>query len=413
MKICLFEDHKTENFYPLTLSRPVYELLCGTGTLSQKLRWLFPESEFSFFCRKYLKHHSSDFYNTHDVSLSSDSYYFLFNGRLANVEMIKSIFTESPDEEKLFLSDDSVCAAIIKGSKLKKLSDSENGLIELNSFTDIKSETIDLKLYNFIWDLIYDNGNRIRTEFQSFKQFFNTGNTENNFRDIHLISPENIIIGKGTKIYPGVVIDASDGPVIIGNNSIILPACFIEGPCFIGDNVKIKAGSTIYQNVSIGSVCKIGGEVEDSVIMPYSNKQHSGFIGHSYIGSWVNLGADTNCSDLKNNYSTVKVRLNQKQIDTGKQFLGLIMGDHSKTAINTMFNTGTVAGFSANIFGAGFPGKFIPSFSWGGDNLSVYDPEKAISVAEKVMMRRNISMSTYDKELFKKIFEMTENERKQ
>jgi UDP-N-acetylglucosamine diphosphorylase/glucosamine-1-phosphate N-acetyltransferase len=165
--------------------------------------------------------------------------------------------------------------------------------------------------------------------------------------------------------------------------------------------------------VSIGKVCKVGGEVEDMIMMDYSNKQHAGFIGHSYLGSWVNLGADTNCSDLKNNYSQVKIKLSSGEVDTGMQFLGVLVGDHTKTAINTMFNTGTVAGFSSNIFGAGFPDKYIPSFSWGGSDAGFieYDPEKSIKTAKIVTARRNVPFTASDEKLFKNIFEMTRKER--
>jgi len=164
--------------------------------------------------------------------------------------------------------------------------------------------------------------------------------------------------------------------------------------------------------VSVGKECKIGGEVEDSIVLPYSNKQHAGFIGHSYLGSWVNLGADTNCSDLKNNYSTIKVQLNGKAVDTETQFLGVMMGDHSKTAINTMFNTGTLVGFSCNVFGAGFPDKYIPSFSWGGsDGLSTYTLDKSISTAKVVMSRRDEKFLPANENLFEKIFNLTSKER--
>jgi UDP-N-acetylglucosamine diphosphorylase/glucosamine-1-phosphate N-acetyltransferase len=160
-------------------------------------------------------------------------------------------------------------------------------------------------------------------------------------------------------------------------------------------------------------MCKVGGEVEQSIIHSYSNKQHEGFLGHAYLGQWVNLGADTNNSDLKNNYSNVKVVLNDGEpIDTHSIFAGLIMGDHSKTAINTMINTGTVVGFSSNIFGNGFPEKYVTSFSWGGsDSLSTYEISKSIEVAKKVMERRNKTFSEIEIELFKEVFRLTQKER--
>ena len=196
-------------------------------------------------------------------------------------------------------------------------------------------------------------------------------------------------------------------------SATVFPNAVVEGPVFLGEKAQIKSCARIYENVSIGKVSKVGGEVEDSIILPYSNKQHSGFIGHAYLGNWVNLGADTNCSDLKNNYGTVKAYVNGEVVNSGSQFLGVIMGDHSKTAINTMFNTGTTVGFSCNIFGAGFPDKYIPSFSWGGsDAVTTYDIERSIETAKRVMQRRSKDMHESEEKLFRKIFDLTKKERR-
>ncbi|HSW53769.1 MAG TPA: hypothetical protein VLH59_01650, partial [Ignavibacteriaceae bacterium] len=175
---------------------------------------------------------------------------------------------------------------------------------------------------------------------------------------------------------------------------------------------KIKSCATIYPNVSIGKVCKVGGEVEDTIIHSYTNKQHSGFLGHSYLGSWINLGADTNNSDLQNNYGTIKVQVNGRHIDSGRQFVGLMMGDHSKTAINTMFNTGTVVGFSSNVYGAGFPPKYIVSFGWGGsESMKEYKLVKAVETASAVFARREKTFSKEDEALFETIFNLTKEDR--
>jgi UDP-N-acetylglucosamine diphosphorylase/glucosamine-1-phosphate N-acetyltransferase len=164
--------------------------------------------------------------------------------------------------------------------------------------------------------------------------------------------------------------------------------------------------------VSIGNVCKVGGEVEDLIMMSYSNKQHEGFIGHAYLGSWINLGADTNCSDLRNNYGFVKSYVQGEPINTRAQFLGLVMGDHSKSGINTMFNTGTVVGVSCNIYGAGFPSKNLTSFTWGGkDDLQTYEINKCIDTAKVVMARRKIEFTKTDETLLRKIFGITKDER--
>ena len=228
-----------------------------------------------------------------------------------------------------------------------------------------------------------------------------------------MLNQHNIFIGEGSVIKSGAVIDAEDGPVYIGKNVKVMPNAVIAGPCFIGDNSIIKIGAKIYENTSIGECCKVGGEVEGSIIHSFANKQHDGFLGHSYISQWCNLGAGTNTSDLKNNYSNVKVMLNGKEIDTGSMFVGLIMGDHSKSSINTMFNSGTICGVSSNIFGSGFPSKNIPSFSWGGsESLTEYKLEKAVEVAKEVLKRRNVEFTEVDEKLFNKIFEMTSSQRK-
>ena len=181
----------------------------------------------------------------------------------------------------------------------------------------------------------------------------------------------------------------------------------IVGPVYIGKKCKVKCGAKIYEGTSIGQVCKVGGEIEETIIHEYSNKQHDGFLGHAYIGSWCNLGADTNNSDLKNNYGSVDVILDgENKTDTGLTFVGLFMGDHSKTGIDTMFNTGTVVGFCSNVFGAGYLPKYISSFSWleAKEENQIYKLEKAVDVAKKVMQRRDIRFSNSDKTIFNYLF---------
>ena len=187
----------------------------------------------------------------------------------------------------------------------------------------------------------------------------------------------------------------------------------IHGPAFIAQNSIVKMNATIYHNTSVGKASKVGGEIENTIIHSYSNKQHNGFLGNSYLGSWVNLGAGTTNSDLKNNYGNIKVFINNKLIDSGRQFVGLTMGDHSKAAINTSFNTGTVVGVSCNVFGGSFPPKYHPSFCWGGcEALTTFDIDRSIEVAERVMQRRNVVLTEIDKELFRTVFSLTEPERR-
>lgn len=206
---------------------------------------------------------------------------------------------------------------------------------------------------------------------------------------VFLLHPERVFIGSNIRIDPCVVLDASDGPIIIESGVHVQAHSVLMGPCFIGQGSKIKAGAKIYPHSVIGELCKVGGEVENSIIHAFSNKQHEGFLGHSYIGEWVNLGADTNTSDLKNTYGAIRITRRSKPVDTGRMFLGLLCGDHTKSGINTMFTTGTVCGIHANVFGAGYAPQEISSFAWGaiGDNRR-YPLKKAISVAETVMQRR-------------------------
>lgn len=411
MHICIFEDKKTENFYPLSLSHPVYDLLCGIKTLREKILCYFPNAKQTLFCRKYLEETVKQNNPGIEVNNLEDDNYLFVNGRV----LIDEIFYEAIGKnstEKIFVKDDTLIAARITSETIKKIKSNITDLPDISLFDGIPHETVVVDTVNYIWDLITLNGSQLK---QDFNRINAPGISEDArlFRGVHLINKDDVIIENGTVIKPGVVVDASNGPIYIGKDVEIFSNSVIEGPVYIGDKSKIKSCATIYENVSIGKICKIGGEVEEAIIMPYTNKQHAGFLGHAFLGSWINLGAGTNCSDLKNNYSTIKVSYNNKQIDTGLQFLGLIMGDHSKTGINTMFNTGTITGFSCNIFGDGFPDKYIPSFSWGGkEKIVTYDIEKSISTAAKVMQRRKINLTPADEDLFKYIFNLTEDDRK-
>ncbi len=412
MQICIFEDIEFSNLEPLIFNRPVYDLLCGTSTLKEKILRSYGNINYSLHTRPYLKALVEQQNPGIPVNQINDDYCLFINGRIIAPKNLSEILPLIETEDKVFVNEETVVAAYLSAERLKKRKSFLNDLFSISDFEGLPLKIIDIKCACYIWDLMNINGSQIKEESEYF-----INETRNNYVNIlpssvHTIKPENIFIGKNAVVKPGVVLDASNGPIIIEEDVEIFPNAVIEGPCFIGKGSKIKSCATIYENVSIGNTCKIGGEVEQSVFMPYSNKQHSGFIGHAYIGSWVNLGADTNNSDLKNNYSTVKATIGGKEIETGLQFLGLMMGDHSKSAINTMFNTGTVVGFSCNIFGPGFPDKYIPSFSWGGaESMTTYDVNKSMQTAKVVMSRRKVEFTKADEEVFKTVFELTSNER--
>ncbi|HEY4754933.1 MAG TPA: putative sugar nucleotidyl transferase, partial [Ignavibacteriaceae bacterium] len=299
-------------------------------------------------------------------------------------------------------------------SKLGSLKNKLNDLFTFSDFNELLKKEVDAKVIHYPWDLISNNGEQIISDFNLLTSKVDGSKIKGKvYAGAHLINEDKIFIDEGAKVKPGVVLDAESGPIYVGKDAKIFPNAVIEGPAFIGSKTAIKIGAKIYENTSIGEVCKVGGEVEESIIHSYSNKQHDGFLGHAYLGMWVNLGADTNNSDLKNNYGSVKVIINGEQVDSGSMFVGLTMGDHSKAAINTMFNTGTVVGVSSNIFGAGFPKKYVPSFAWGGsDSTTSYDVEKALDVARKVMARRNIKLTDVEERIFRYIFDLTSEERK-
>jgi len=399
MKLAIYEDEKFSNFYPLTYLHPVYDLRCGIFTLREKIEKYYGTKAEILFCHNYLSESLREINSEAIINPESLENTLLINGRvIVDKDFLNSVTLSGDDEVFTF---NNVIAALRIKSKINIV---DVLSLDIAQYKDFKKTEIKAIFVNYPWDLISKNGSEIKKD----SVFFKSNIFENIYEGVHLINRENISIGENSTIKPGVVIDAENGPVVIGKDVTVFPNAVIEGPCFIGDNSKIKIGAKIYENTSIGKHCKIGGEVEVSIIHSYSNKQHDGFLGHSYLGQWVNLGADTNNSDLKNNYGNVKLTINGKEIDSGLQFVGLIMGDHSKSGINTMFNTGTVVGISSNIFGSNFPPKVIPSFAWGGsDGFTEYQLDKAIQVAEKVTMRRDIKFTKTDKKLFQFVFNLT------
>jgi len=399
--ICIFEDSLFHNFYPLTFSKPVFDLLSGASTLAEKLSNYYSGNEITFLCRDIFEK------NTFDNAAGYDSV-LLINGRVIADRNITEIIPVKGDNE-VFVKDNHLAAVRVNKNLIQKIDFSNPDFLaqlEIEKITNVK-----VSIAEYLWDLIELNEREITNDFALMKNHIYT--IDDYPESVALINRDNILIGNNCCLSPFVCIDAKNGPVIIGNNVNVLPYSYIEGPAYIGDNSVIKTGTKIYHNTSIGQVCKVGGEIENSVIHSYSNKQHDGFLGHSYLGSWVNIGAGTTNSDLKNNYSDIKITLNNKLIDTGLRFLGVLMGDHSKTAINTTINTGSVAGFSCNLFGDVFSAKNYPSFSWGGGNsVSVYNLEKSKKVAQQVMKRRNKIFDKIEENIFNQVFQLTKADRK-
>ncbi|CUU00632.1 UDP-N-acetylglucosamine diphosphorylase/glucosamine-1-phosphate N-acetyltransferase [Candidatus Thermokryptus mobilis] len=413
MNICIFEDEKYRKLLPLVYFRPVYELRCGIIPIKDKIIRSFSNPNVILHARDYLTEVlKRDYPNYYVNELPANINQVLFiNGRVLADPHFADKFKYN-GKDIAYIKGDDIVAFWASGENLEKFKNKFGTPLAKSDFENYEKIEISAKLINYPWDIINNNGEQIVIDFN----ILTDGKARREgkiYEGVHLLNEHFIHIEEGAKIKPGVVLDAENGPIYIGKNVKILPNAVIEGPAYVGDGSLIKVSAKIYENTSIGPVCKVGGEVEASIIHAFSNKQHEGFIGHSYLGTWVNIGADTNNSDLKNDYGNVKVYVDGELIDSGSMFVGLIMGDHSKSGINLMFNTGTVVGVSCNIYGSGLPPKFVPSFSWGGaeDGFVTYRIDKAIEVAKRVMARRNVQLTEIDEKLFRKIFELTEEER--
>jgi UDP-N-acetylglucosamine diphosphorylase/glucosamine-1-phosphate N-acetyltransferase len=266
-------------------------------------------------------------------------------------------------------------------------------------------EMPEARLLSFPWQLIEHNAACIADDFARATR----GHAKDSaiHPGVHLVEPKRIAIGSRASIRAGTVIDASEGPVLIGAGVVVMPNATILGPAAIGAGSVVKAGARILAGTSVGKVCKVGGEVDETIFADYSNKQHDGFLGHSYLGSWVNIGAASNNSDLKNNYGPVRMWNAGRARDTGRQFLGLVMGDHTKTGINAVFNTGAVVGFNSNLYSSEMPDAFVPSFSWGhGRDVVPYELAKAMQTAAVAMQRRGVAFTAEHRRLFERVHDM-------
>ncbi|MTI23013.1 glucose-1-phosphate thymidylyltransferase [Fulvivirga sp. RKSG066] len=386
MNIILFDETKIrQSLLPLTFTRPVAEIRVGILTISEKWEYRL-NGQVSFSTEKYL----SEKYPL----IEGEDNLFINGGLCPNDGLLIAIDTLSTGEA--LVSNDTILAA--KSTK----SNSE----DLASLKQVAFDG-DYTLIAEPWHIFKQNAAQIKEDFTQITK----NRVSADLIDAHTVvyGKENLFIEEGASIR-AAVIDAESGPVYIGKNAQVHPGAIIKGSFALCESSHVNMGAKIKGDSTIGPFSKVGGEVSNSVIFGYSNKGHDGFIGNSVIGEWCNLGADTNTSNLKNNYANVKIwdYSTGRFKDTGEMFCGLIMGDHSKCGINTMFNTGTVAGVSANIFGAGFPRNFIPSFAWGGSNgFTTYQLRKVKEVAEKVMERRQMVYDETEHNIMSEIFEQT------
>lgn len=420
-KLYIFEDDKFDQFFPLTYNRPVYELICGISRIKDKIAWFFPEAEITLLCRDYLETVLQIKTNqkVNDFEIKNEDELLFINGRVLPHRDLSEKLNFSQEEKFFFCGQDFVSWRGT-GLSFKNYENIFKTLYAKDHIKPIKQKRaisqIEVNLVGYLWDLVNVNKSEIENDFERMKPSLDFKNIfKRNEIDGQALIYDigKVYVGKDCQLDGQVVLDARRGPIFVGDNVTIQPQTRLEGPCYVGEG-SILVGGKIREGTSIGPVCRIGGEVEQSIFLGYSNKYHEGFLGHSYVGEWVNLGALTTNSDLKNNYSPVKVMVKGEPVDTGLIKVGSFLGDHVKTGIGTLLGTGMVVGFATNIFGGGMiREKSIPSFCWGDtNNLEEYELDKAMGTAQIVMERRNIKFSQEEKDLFEKIFEMRKEGRK-
>lgn len=377
MKI-LLADIEPIDFYPLCLTRPIGDLRLGIQTIAEKWQQI-SGLDVGFICKSPL---SSKFPALHDTELT------FINARVIPGEEQWEEISSLEANEALFSGNDWIA-----------IRTSEQELDTEALSTSLKNKRIseNFRMINNLQDLFLLCGEEIRADFKRITEGRNSAPLhESNI----LIGPKDeLFIEEGAKVHASVL-NTSEGPIYIGRDAEVMEGSAIRGPFALSDSAVVKMATKIYGPTSIGPFSKVGGELSNVVIQGYSNKGHDGFLGNSVIGEWCNLGADTNSSNLKNNYGKVSVWSYRSQSleKTDLTFCGLIMGDHSKCSINTMFNTGTVVGVNANIFGNGFPPKLVPSFSWGGSEGFVdFELDKALNIAEAVCARRGVKFTDNDR----------------
>lgn len=390
MNYILFDGTVRNALLPFTFTRPVADIRVGILTIREK--W---EKYLGYTTTTITEEYLMDKYPMVEMEEN-----IMINASFLPNEVLVEMVEGLEENQAIFYGDE-VIAFYTKDTQEE---------VDFDKYEAIEY-TEDLLRIEHPWDIFQKNDAAIREDFELLTE----GRVSQPIpASVNVIAPENIFIEEGAKL-EFVTLNASTGPIYIGKNSEIMENSVIRGPFALCEEAQVKLATKVYGATTVGPHSRIGGEVNNSVLFGYSNKGHDGFLGNSVLGEWCNIGADTNNSNLKNNYEEVKLWSYEKEgfVRTGLQFCGLMMGDHSKCGINTMFNTGTVVGVSANIFGSGFPRNFVPSFSWGGaSGFTTYVTKKAFETAKIVMSRRHVEFSEQDAAILEHVFEETKKWRK-
>ena len=389
MNYILFDSDVRSSLLPFTYTRPVADIRIGILTIREK--W---EKFLGFTTTSITEEYLEDKFPM--VELDKN---ILINASfLPTKNLVKQVSNLTKNQ------------AIFKGEQVIAFftCDTQEH-VDFDSYEQLEFKEEVLQIKN-TWDIFSLNDKAIQADFDLLTE----GRTSQPIPSrVHAIHEENIFIEQGAMISYSSL-NASKGPIYIGKDSEIMEGSLVRGPFALGENSILKMGTKVYGATTVGPFCKVGGEINNSVLFGYSSKGHEGFLGNSVLGEWCNIGADSNTSNLKNNYAEVKLWNYQEErfTNTGLQFCGLMMGDHSKCGINTMFNTGTVIGVSANVFGSGFPRNFVSSFSWGGAaGFTTYQIKKVFEVAKVVMERRGIELTETDKKILLHVFDETSKNR--
>jgi UDP-N-acetylglucosamine diphosphorylase/glucosamine-1-phosphate N-acetyltransferase len=385
MNFILFDDQAVRNnLLPLTYTRPVADVRFGIMTMREKWEH-FLNAKTSSLTEAYLQQ---------KFPLVKDDINILINSSISpNKELLDEIL--SLEKEEALVGEFKIVAMKLSLKSLENIDIAETKEVKL------KSETFCL---NNVWDLFAKLDNAIAEDYV----WLTKGRKSQKLSDTNRVMGNHPIFLEEGAIVEMSILNTTNGPIYIGKDAEIMEGSTVRGPFALGVHATLKIGAKVYGPTSIGPHSKVGGEVNNSMILGYSSKAHDGFLGNSVIGEWCNLGADTNTSNLKNTYDIVRIWSYPQEsfISTDLQFCGLVMGDHSKSGINTMFNTGTVVGVNVNIFGTGFPRQFVPSFSWGGPaGYKKYNFKKAVQVAQRVYARRDMEFNKMEQDILKAVYD--------
>jgi len=384
MKIVLFDDELRGHLLPLTFTRPVAEIRVGILTIAEKWATRLNTT---------VSYKTVDYLQAKFPCVLDESTIFI-NGACLPTESLVEIIKDLPQQHTLVTDTGRIVASRVK------------------SFEDINDNTqeVQAQFINYPEDIFSLNGQELESDFALITK----GRSSVSLSKTNtVIGNGHIFLEEGAKV-EGAILNATSGPIYVGKNAEIMEGSIVRGSLALCESAVLKMGAKVYGPTTVGPYSKVGGEVNNSVLFGFSNKGHDGFLGNSVIGEWCNLGADTNNSNLKNNYAEVKLwsYVDKRFRKTGTQFCGLIMGDHSKCGINTMFNTGTVIGISANIFGSGFPRNYVPSFAWGGSaGYTTYQVPKAFETASLVMERRQKELDDIEKSILEHVFNLSQEDR--